>query len=53
MLSDLEEEFDTVFFTRGKRGIVPTEAGKIMYKGICDAIEMQNELAKRLAALKE
>ena len=53
MLSDLEEEFDAVFFTRGKRGIVPTEAGKIMYKGICDAIEMQNELARKLASLKE
>ena len=46
MLSDLEEEFDTVFFTRGKRGIVPTEAGKIMYKYICNAIKVQNELTK-------
>jgi len=53
MLSDLEDEFDTVFFIRGKRGIVPTEAGKLMYEGICDAIEMQKQLAKRLQDLKE
>ena len=53
MLSDLEEEFDTVFFTRGKRGIVPTEAGKIMYDAILESMEIQKDLRRKFAALKE
>ena len=53
MLSDLEEEFDAVFFSRGKRGIVPTEAGELMYECICRGFEMQEELKKKIAELKK
>ncbi len=53
MVSELEKEFGTVFFKRGKTGVKPTKAGDVMYKGICDAMKAQEALAKKLKEIKD
>ena len=52
IVSDLEREFGIRFFVRGKRGVVPTEAGRIMYRGVCKAIQLQEELKAEVDACK-
>ena len=53
MVSELEKEFGVTFFIRSKKGVAPTKAGDLMYKGICQAMDAQEELAKKLKAIKE
>lgn len=52
-IQELEEEFGATFFRRSKTGVIPTEAGTMMYETVLQLQSCYSALSNRFAAMHD